>query len=325
MNRVLETIVAGAAAIVFSLAPAQAETKWPERPVRILIPFSAGGAADTLARILGDHFPSEAKGQPLIIENKSGAGGTLAGGEAARSRPDGYTLLIGDIGANAVAGALYTKLPYDVSTSFTPVIHLANLPMAVIVHPSLAEGGLEGFLKRARSKPGALSFASAGAGGASHLMMVLLNLLAKTEMVHVPYRGGGPVVQAVMTNETQIAISTVSTCRPFIEDGVVKALAVGEPKSIQALPNIPPGAAVLPGFEAVTWHGIHVPAGTPKEIVLEINRIFNALLKKPEVLKRLEQQTAVPVGGTPEQYARFVDGEIVKWVEVVKRAGIQMN
>lgn len=299
--------------------------KWPLRPVRILIPFAPGGAADTLARILSEYFPSEAGGQPLIVESRPGAGGTLAAADAARSAPDGHTLLMGDIGANAVAGALFSKLSYDVRTSFEPVIHLANLPMVMIVSNRAGNGTLAGFLDLARSKPGDLNYASAGPGGASHLMMELFNGLGGTRIVHVPYRGGAPVLQSVMVGDTQVAFSTVSTSKPFIEANSVRAIAVGGTKPIAALPGVPPVSDLVPGFEAYTWHGVHAPAGTPRATVAEINRVFNALLARPEVIKRLEQQTAEPIGGTPEAYARFVQGEIDKWAKVVAASGIKMN
>lgn len=299
--------------------------KWPARPVRILIPFAPGGAADTLARILAEYFPSEAAGQPLVVDNRPGAGGTLAAAEAARSAPDGHILLMGDIGANAVAGALFSKLPYDVRTSFEPVVHLANLPMVMIVNNRAGDGTLAGFLSLARSKPGDLNYASAGPGGASHLMMELFNDLGGTRIVHVPYRGGAPVLQSVMVGDTQVAFSTVSTSKPFIEANSVRAIAVGGTKPIAALPGVPPVGDLVPGFEAYTWHGIHAPAGTPKVTVAEINRVFNALLARPEVIKRLEQQTAEPIGGTSESYARFVHGEIDKWAKVVSASGVKMN
>lgn len=300
-------------------------SKWPDRPVRILIPFAPGGAADTLARILSDHFAKEARGQPLIVENRPGAGGTLAAAETARSAPDGYTLLMGDIGANAVAGALFSKLSYDVGKSFEPVIHLANLPMVMILNNAVGDGTLKTFLELARSRPGSFNYASAGPGGASHLMMELFNDLGGTRIVHVPYRGGAPVLQSVMVGDTHAAFSTISTSKPFIDANSVRAVAVGGSAPVSALPGVPPVAELVPGFEAYTWHGLHVPAGTPKEVVGEINRIFNALLKKPEVAERLVQQTAEPVGGTPEAYSRFVGAEIDKWARVVATSGIKMN
>jgi tripartite-type tricarboxylate transporter receptor subunit TctC len=317
--------MSGAVALYAGLLPVPAQAKWPERPVRIIVPFAPGGAADTLARILSDGFAAEANGQQLIVENRAGAGGTIAAADVARSAPDGYTILMGDIGANAVAGALYPQLSYDVSRGFKPVVHLANLPMVMIAHPGVSDGTLRGFLELARKNAGTLNYASAGAGGASHLMMELFNDLGGTKIVHVPYRGGSPVLQAVIRNDAQVAFSTVSTSKPFIEAGSVRAIAVGGAKPIEGLPGVPPVMDLVPGFEAYTWHGIHVPAQTPDTIVGEMNRVFNALLKKPEVLRRLEQQTALPVGGTPEEYGRFVEREIAKWAEVVRTSGIKTN
>lgn len=301
----------------------RAQAPWPNRPVRIVTPFAAGGAADTLARILSEQFPSMAGGQPLIVENKPGAGGTVAAGDVARGDADGYSLLLGDIGANAVAQALFPSLAYDVEKSFQHVIHLANLPMVMIAHPSVADGGIEGLIRRAKEKPDALNYASAGAGGASHLMMELFNKAAGIRITHIPYRGGGPVLAATMNNEVQVSISTISTSRSFIESDKVKAIGVGSRMAVASLPGVPPIASVLPGFEALTWHGVHVAAATPTPIVQRINEVFNTLLKHPEVIRKMAQQTAEPVGGTPQAYANFVSRETSKWGEVVRTAGIK--
>lgn len=300
----------------------RAQPSWPQRPVRILTPFAAGGAADALARILAEQFQN-ASGQPLVVENKPGAGGTLAAAEVARSAPDGHTLLLGDIGANAVAQSLFVGLPYDVASSFQHVVHLADLPMVMIAHPSVADGTVNGVIALARAKPGALNYASAGPGGASHLMMELFKRSAGVEIVHVPYRGGGPVLQATMTNDVQLAISTISTSRSFIEANSVRAIGVGSARPVKALPEVKPIAADLPGFEALTWHGIHVAGETAPEIVARINAVFNELLALPEVQRRFAIQSAEPVGGTPADYAAFVVREAAKWGEVVRSAKIK--
>ncbi|MGL4287261.1 MAG: Bug family tripartite tricarboxylate transporter substrate binding protein [Phreatobacter sp.] len=302
----------------------RADAVWPERPVRILIPFAPGGAADTLARILSESFKEEARGLPLIVENRPGAGGTLAAASTAQAVGDGHTLLMGDIGANAVAGALFPSLPYAIDKAFVHVIHLANLPMAMIAHPSVGGGTLQGLIAAARQKPGGLNYASAGPGGASHLMMELFNRLAGVQTQHIPYRGGGPVLQAVLTNEVQVAFSTVSTTRPFIESGGVRAIGVGGRHVVPVLPAVRPVAETVAGFEAETWHGIHAPATVPPDIAAEINRVFNALLRRPDVLARMEQQSAMAVGGTSEAYAAFVRREIDKWSRVVRDSAIRM-
>lgn len=302
----------------------RAQGAWPQRPVRILTPFAAGGAADALARILAEQFQSISRGrQPLVVENRPGAGGTLAAAEIARSTPDGHALLLGDIGANAVARSLFDNLPYDVETSFRHVVHLANLPMVMITHPTVADGTVKGVIALAKSKPGALNYASAGLGGASHLMMELFKRSADVEIVHVPYRGGGPVLQATMTNEVQLSISTISTSRSFIEANAVRAIGVGNVAPVKALPDVRPIGVDVPGFEALTWHGIHAAAGTPPEVVAQINAAFNTLLAKPEVQLRFAAQTAEPVGGTPADYAAFVTRETAKWADVVRSARIK--
>lgn len=300
----------------------RAQGAWPTRPVHIVIPFAAGGAADTLARILAEQFQS-LSGQPLVVDNKPGAGGTLAAAEVARGAPDGHVLLLGDIGANAVAQSLFADLPYNVESSFQHVIHLANLPMVMIAHPSVADGTVKGVIAFAREAPGTLSYASAGPGGASHLMMELFKRSANVEIVHIPYRGGGPVLQATMTNEVQLAISTISTSRSFIEANSVRAIGVGSAEPVKALPEVKPIGLDVPGFEALTWHGIHVAAGTPPELVAQINTVFDKLLALPEVLSKFAIQTAEPVGGSSADYAAFVARETAKWGEVVRSAKIK--
>lgn len=306
-----------------SLASAQA--RWPQRPVHILVPFSAGGAADTLARILADAFAEETQSAPLVVENRAGAGGTLAAAVSARAEPDGHVLLLGDIGANAVAGSLFPQLPYDPTKAFRHVIHLVNIPMVLIAHPSVGDGTLAGLIAAARQAPGRLNYASAGPGAAAHLAMELFNRLAGTEIVHVSYRGGAPALQAIVSNEVQMGVATASTSKPFMTAGTVKAIGVGHRVPVALLPGVEPIANRVPGFEALTWHGIHVPAATPDPVVREINRVFNAVMARPDVRRRLEQQTAEIVGGTDDAYGRFVDSETAKWTRVVREARIRVD
>jgi tripartite-type tricarboxylate transporter receptor subunit TctC len=303
----------------------RAQPAWPQKPVRILIPFAAGGAADALARVMSEQFPQVSGGQPLIVENKPGAGGTLAAAEVARVADDGHSLLLGDIGANAVAQALFPQLPYKVDGSFKHVIHLANLPMAMIAHPSVGDGTVQGVIKLAKEKPGSLNYASAGPGGAAHLMMELFKRQAGLDIVHVPYRGGAAVLQATMTNEVQLSISTISTARGFIEAKSVRAVGVGSSAPVKALPDVQPIAKDVPGFEALTWHGIHVNAGTSPEIVEQINQVFNKLLLLPEIQRKFAIQTAEPVGGTSAAYSAFVASETAKWGEVVRNSNIKAS
>lgn len=313
----------GAASL--STLRARAQAPWPSRAVRLVIPFAPGGAADSLARILSEKFQMATGGQPLVIENKAGAGGTVAAADVARSAADGYSLLLGDIGANAVAPALFRKLPYDVETSFIPIIHLANLPMVMITHPSIGDGTVKGFIAAAKAKPGTLNYASAGPGGASHLMMEMFIKQAGLQIVHVAYRGGATLMQATMTNEVQVAISTLSTAQSFIEAGSVRAIGVGGLTVVPAFPDLRPIAETLPGYEALTWHGIHAPAGTAPDIITEINRVFSELLSDAAVKRKMALQTAEPIGGSSERYAQFVRSETIKWGEVVREAGIKMN
>lgn len=312
------------AAMVLAL-PAMAES-WPTRPVRLLITFAPGGAADTLARTIAPHFPQFANGQPLVVENRPGAGGTIAAAAAATAAPDGYTLLLADIGANAVAKAMFRSLPYDPATAFAPVIHLVNLPMVLVTQVDAPFSDMAGLLAAARARPGGLNYSSAGPGGASHLAMELLNRSAGITTTHVPYRGGTQVVAAVMQKEVDISIGTVSTALGLIRAGQVRALAVGTEAPTPLLPGVPPIGNTVPGYAAYTWHGVLAPAGTPPAVIAAANQAFAAAIALPAVRERLAgAQGAEVVGGTPEAFGAFIAAEIAKWTPVVRDAGIRAD
>jgi tripartite-type tricarboxylate transporter receptor subunit TctC len=321
------------AALLAALAPpavlsqrATAQLAWPQRPVRLAIPFGPGGAADTLARTIGQHIGPGMNGQPLIIDNRPGAGGTIAAAHVAAAPADGHTLLIADIGANAVAGAMFERLPYDPSRSFVPVVHLVNLPMALIARADAPFDDPAGMLAAARARPGAISYSSAGPGGASHLAMAMLDGMAGVQTLHVPYRSGSEVVAAVIRKEVDVAITTVSSALSFVRSGAVKAVGVGTPAPTPLLPEAKPIATAVPGFAAQTWHGVLAPAGTPAPVIAAANAAFNAAIAVPEVRSRLEgAQGAEVVGGAPEAFGAFIAAEIARWSPVVRAAGIRAD
>jgi tripartite-type tricarboxylate transporter receptor subunit TctC len=297
---------------------------WPQRPVRLLIPFAPGGAADTLARIMAQAMAPLLGGQQLVVENRPGAGGTIAAAHVAQAAPDGHTLLLADIGANAVAGAMFEQLPYDPVRAFAPVLHLVNLPMVMIARTDAPFGDPAGFLAAARARPGTLTYSSAGPGGASHLAMELLNRAAGVTTVHVPYRGGSQVVAAVISKEVDVSIGTVASALGFIRSGAVKAVGVGTLGLTPLLPTVPPIASEVPGFSVQTWHGVLAPAGTPAPIVAAANAVFNAALALPELRARLETaQGAEVIGGPPKAFGAFIAAEIAKWTPVVREARIR--
>jgi tripartite-type tricarboxylate transporter receptor subunit TctC len=318
------------AAATFAALPAlgqsavQLAAQWPDRPVRLLVPVGAGGAADTLSRNLSNGFPQFANGQPLIVENRPGAGGALAAAAVAREKPDGYTLFLAEVGPNAVSHALTTKLPYDPATAFTPIIHLVNLPAVVLIRPTLPHKTLGEFVAAAKQQPGKFNYASAGPGNWTHLFMAYLNSQAGIDQVNVVYRSGAEMLTALLKDEADTAIITVSTSLGQIKEGKIRALAGAAMRPMPQLPDTPPAGRTIPGFDVAVWHGIAAPAGMDPALVERINTVFNTILKVPEVRTAIvERQAADIVAGSPAQFDAFIKGELKRWPEVVKAAGIK--
>lgn len=304
--------------------PALAQA-WPDRSVRVLVPFGAGGAVDTLSRTVAQAFPPLANGQSLVVENRPGAGGTIAGAATAQARPDGTTLMMADLGANAIARELQPSVPYDPRTAFTAVCHLVNLPLALVVPASLPANTVAEFFALAKQR-GDLPYAHPGIGYVGHLAQELMLRRAGLKMTPVPYRSGAEVLRSLLAAETQSAIITVSTSLAQIREGKVRALAVLGTEPVALLPGVPTLAETLPGFEATVWHGIVGPAGMPPEMVAQANRVFNAVARQPEVVRSVEQtQAGAVVGGTPAQFAAFIKAEYDRWTPVIKEAGIRIE
>jgi tripartite-type tricarboxylate transporter receptor subunit TctC len=302
-----------AIALLFVAAPgfAQPAEKWPDRPVKLIVPVGAGGAADALARNLSNGFQQFANGQPLVVENRPGAGGTLAAAQVALEKPDGYVLLLAEIGANAAAHALQSKLTYDPQTAFTPIIHVANLPTVVLMRPTLPYKTLAELIAAAKQQPGKFNYASAGIGNWTHLFMAYLNSRAGVEMVNVPYRSGA---------------DTVSTSMPFIKEGKVRAVAGFPAKPIPELADTPPATQSLPGFSIDLWHGIVAPAGMDPALVGRINAVFNKVLETSAVRTAISQaQAAEVVGGSPKQFDDLLKAEQKRWPELIKSVGIKVD
>jgi tripartite-type tricarboxylate transporter receptor subunit TctC len=301
---------------------ARAQAAWPERPVRLVVPFGPGGAIDTLSRTVANAFPAQANGQSLVVENRGGAGGTIAGAAVAQARPDGTTLMMADLGANAI-GHEMARLTYDPTRAFQAVCHLVNLPLVLLVPADSPAKDVAGLQTMAREKPD-LPYAHPGIGYIGHLAQELMMRQLGIRMTPVPYRSGAEVVRSLLAKDTSSAFITVSTSLPFIREGKLRALAVGSKASVPALPDVPPLAATLPDFEAVVWHGIVAPAGLPPEITAAANRVFNAVVRQPEVRQSVEQvQAGEVVGGTPEEFAAFIRGQTERWVPVIRAAGIR--
>lgn len=304
----------------------QPAAQWPDRPVRLLVTVGAGGAADTLSRNLSNGFAQFANGQPLIVENRPGAGGTIAAAAVAREKPDGYSLFLAEVGPNAVSHVLGAKLTYDPNTAFTPIVHIANLPAVVLIRPSLPYNTLAEFIAAAKQQPGKFNYASAGPGNWTHLFMAYLNSQAGIDQVNVVYRSGSEMLTALLRGEADTAVITVSTALGQIKEGKVRALAGLAMAPMRQLPDTPPVAKTLPGFDVAVWHGIAGPAGMDPALVARINGIFNQIMQTPPVRSAIsDAQAADIIGGTPQQFDAFIKSELKRWPEVVKAAGIKTD
>jgi tripartite-type tricarboxylate transporter receptor subunit TctC len=306
-----------------SIAAFNANAQWPERPVRIIVTVGPGGAADTLARNLSNGFNQFSGGPPLIVENRPGAGGTIAAAAVAREKPDGYTLFLAEVGPNAVSHTL-AKLSYDPHTAFSPIIHVANLPAVILIRANLPYNTLGEFLSAAKQQPGKFNYASAGLGNWTHLYMAYLNSRAGIDQVNIVYKSGAEMLTALLRGDADTAIITVSTALGQIREGRIRSLAGIGTRPMRQLPDVPPVSQTLSGFDVSVWHGVVGPAGMDQALVSRINSVFNQVLTAPSIRTSLtENQAAEIVGGTPQQFDTFIRNELKRWPEVVKATGIR--
>jgi tripartite-type tricarboxylate transporter receptor subunit TctC len=316
----------GAAGPATAAQPSAANT-YPDRPIRLVVPFPPGGINDLVARIIGQSLGEQMR-QTVIIDNRAGAGGTLGLGIAARANPDGYTLAFGATSTVAVSPALYRNLPYDPVKAFAPIAPLAEVPSVVLVTPSVAAASMRELVSLARAKPGSLNYASAGAGTSQHMGAELLKALAKIDMVHVPYKGGAAAMADLIGGQVQLLIEPLPTAIPHIRSGKVRALAVTSRARLPILPEVPTvaEAAALPGYELMIWFGMLAPADTPRAIVQRLNLEVLKAVASPEVRERFAQQGATPSAAqTPEQFGAFLRQEITKWAEVARVSGAKAD
>ena len=319
----LRPLAAAALWAAATLALAQG-ADYPTKPVRYIVPFAPGGTTDILARIMAEQFGQAFK-QPFLVENRAGAGGNLGAAEVARAAPDGYTILMGTPGTQAINQFLYSKMPYNTEKDFAPVVFVASVPNVLIVHPSLGVKSLKQLIERARAKPGSINYASPGPGTTGHLSTELLKSMTKIDLVHVPYKGSGPALQDLLAGQVQMTIDNLPSAMAHIKSGKLLALGVTTAKPVPALPDVPTIASVAPGYEASSWFVTMAPAATPTTIIAKLNAEANRILAKPEVRERFTQLGAVPVGGTPQDLAKFIAAETIKWKEVVRISGAKLD
>ena len=307
------TLLTGASA-------ASAQT-FPSRPMRIVVPFPPGGGTDIGTRILAQKL-QEAWGQPVVVENKPGAAGIVGTDLTAKSTPDGHTIMMGNIGTHAINVSLYKQLSYDPVKDFAPVSMVADLPLLLLVHPSVPAKSVQELIALAKSQPGKLNFSSSGAGGSMHVAAELFKSMAGVDMVHIPYKGGAPAVADLISGQVPLSFATVLETIQFVKAGKVRALAVTNDRRSVALPDLPTiSEAGLPGYQSISWLALFAPAGTPKDIVNKISAEAVRILKLPDVRERLLAQGAEPIGSTPEQLAATLAKDIAKYARVIRESG----
>ena len=296
---------------------------YPSKPIRIIVPFPPGGGTDVGTRVIAQKL-QESLGQPVLVENKGGAAGILGTEYAAKAAPDGYTVMMGNIGTHAINVSLYRKLAYDPVKDFLPISQVAGLPMLLLVHPDVKANSVADLIALAKAKPGGLNYSSSGAGGMPHVSAALFAGMTGIEMVHIPYKGGGPAVADLIAGHVSLSFATALESLPHVKSGRLRALAVSSARRSVAAPELPTVAeAGVPGYESGSWLGLFAPAGTPKEIVAKLAAEAVRIVNLPDVRERLLQQGAEPIGSTTEQLAATQLADIAKYARVLRESGVK--
>jgi tripartite-type tricarboxylate transporter receptor subunit TctC len=313
-------VLAGAAGAALA-APALAQAPWPNKPVRFVVPFPPGQAADIFARLMAEKLTDVWK-QQVVVENKAGGSGIPATEYGKAAAPDGYTLMVVSSGTFGVNPSLYPDLPYKPLVDFLPISNIFLVPLVIVAHPSFPANSLGELIALARKEPGQLSYASAGPGTSQHLSMELFKLRAKLDIVHIPYKGSGPAMADLLGGHVKLMMDSTASALQPISDKRIKALAVTTARrAAPPLDGIPAIAETIPGFDAAGWSGLAAPARTPLEIVARVNKDVNALLQDPAMVREIERRAAMPAPGSPIQFAEFIKKEIDTWGEVVRATG----
>ncbi|MDW5442492.1 tripartite tricarboxylate transporter substrate binding protein [Polaromonas sp. SM01] len=329
-NRRLALTGIALAAISFIAIPASAQSSWPTKPVRIVVPFAPGGTTDILARAIAPEL-SKAFGQPFIVDNRAGAGGNVGADIVAKSPADGYTLLMGTVGTHGINKSLYAKMPFDPQKDFAPITLVAGVPNVMVMNTEKAAKlgihNVADFVAYAKTHPGQLSMASSGNGTSIHLAGELFKSQNGIFMTHIPYRGSGPALLDMIGGNVDVMFDNLPSAMPQIKGGKLKAFAVTSAQRSAALPDLPTveEAGKLKGFEASSWFGLLAPAGTPTEIVNRIQQEVAKSLNTAAIKEKMLAQGAIPSGNTPQEFAKLIDSEIKKWAQVVKVSGAKVD
>lgn len=330
MNGEKRLSIAFACVCLTAAAPVHAQqtaggAAYPSKPIKMVMPYPAGGPTDILGRLLGQKL-TESWGQNVVIDNRPGGAGMIGASVAAKSPADGYTLFLGGITTLAIAPFVHKSMPYDPIRDFQPVTQTTISPLLLMVHPSLPVKTVKEFTALAKARPGEINYASSGPGGSGHLAGELFKMVTKISLVHVPYRGAPPALTDLMSGQVQVMFGTMLAAVPQVRAGRIRAVAVTGPKRSVAVPEVPTFAeAGLPGYDASSWNGILVPTGTPRAIVDRLNRELVMILRAPNVLDRLVSDGPIPVGNTPEEFAAHIKAEQTKWGKVIRAANVRID
>jgi tripartite-type tricarboxylate transporter receptor subunit TctC len=321
MVRSISAVLLAALVSVASLASAQ---NYPTRPIRMVVPFAPGGGSDISGRVLADGL-SEALGQSIVVDNRPGAGSILGCDIVAKANPDGYTTLLGNI-SMAFNTAIYKKLPYDAIRDFIPITLVTDQPNILVAHPALPAKSFQEFLALATAQPGKLTYGSAGPGSGTHLAMEMLLMSRKVDLVHVPYKGTGPALTALLGNQISVFFSTYASALPHVKSARLRAYAVTSVKRTRTLPEVPTVAeSGFPGYEYSTWYGLLAPAGTPRPIIEKLNKAAVGVLKSDKTRERYTAQGVDPIPSTAAEYASYLKAEVQKWTKVVRAAKLPLQ
>ena len=329
-NSTVALITRALAATIFIATSAAAQSPWPTKPVKIVVPFAPGGTTDILARAMAPEL-AKAFGQPFVVENRAGAGGNIGADLVAKSPADGYTLLMGTVGTHSINKALYSKMPFDSQKDFAPITLVAGVPNVMVMNADKAAAlnihNVADFVKYAKANPGKLSMASSGNGTSIHLAGELFKSMTGTFMPHIPYRGSGPAMLDLVGGNVDVMFDNLPSALPQIKGGKLKAFAVTSAQRSAALPDTPTVAEAGPlkGFDASSWFGLLAPAGTPPDIVNRIQQEVAKSLNTPAIKEKLLAQGAIPGGNTPQQFSVFINAEHKKWAQVVKVSGAKVD